>query len=319
MPFDAPRETNCPSKPWIDAMIQSDPVPDKIIIDVGCNKGDDAIEWMERWDPSGSEWSKAKWVNQLQRTLNETGNAPTYCCGPPRTTGYQKAASFAASEGSGGQANLMAQGSPIGVCVEPMETTVDLLLRVQHSLGYDLNNQKHGAFHVVAAALSDKADYNSTIDFPDGTAGIENAGIVDSHNRNVKAVALSTVDNIVADLQLPRVDILTMDTEGHDPVVLLGASAALATVRYLEFEVHRDLGDTAWGSTTLGSVVHKLDALGLDCYWAGNHGSLLSMNRCWGHGFEKGVWGNAACVRRDDKWWDVLEQFARPPESTNNA
>ena len=50
---DAPWGTNCPmSADWVDAMVLSVPSPDKIIMDVGCNKGNDLVAWMERFDPS---------------------------------------------------------------------------------------------------------------------------------------------------------------------------------------------------------------------------------------------------------------------------
>jgi hypothetical protein len=36
-----------------------------------------------------------------------------------------------------------------------------------------------------------------------------------------------------------QIDILSIDTEGNDPLVLLGMGTALRRVRYLEFEYHK--------------------------------------------------------------------------------
>jgi len=77
-----------------------------------------------------------------------------------------------------------------------------------------------------------------------------------------------TVDNLVKQMNLPRVDILKIDTEGWDPAVLLGAFSTLSSVRYLEFEVHRDLKKTPWHSTKLKLVIDKLhDEKEFECYW----------------------------------------------------
>ena len=48
---------------------------------------------------------------------------------------------------------------------------------------------------------------------------------------------LTTVDKVAERLNV-RVDILTIDAEGHDSLVLAGASEILKNVRYIEFEHH---------------------------------------------------------------------------------
>eukprot|EP00931_Biecheleriopsis_adriatica_P113685 TRINITY_DN8884_c0_g1_i1.p1 TRINITY_DN8884_c0_g1~~TRINITY_DN8884_c0_g1_i1.p1 ORF type:complete len:358 (-),score=44.60 TRINITY_DN8884_c0_g1_i1:55-1128(-) len=297
LPFNAPWTTNCPSTPWIDEMVKADPSPDKIIMDVGCNKGDDAIEWMDRWDPSGSFWNKSTWIATLRDHHPRAGP-----CGPP-STGFQKASTLGE--------HVSAQSSPTTVCVEPMKSNVELLRSVQRSLGYDAAGQ-NGVFHVVQAALSDKAGDHERVDFPDLPAGGETGKL----NLMQSPVRLSTVDKVMAELKLPRLDILTIDTEGHDPAVLLGAAAAMRKIRYLEFEVHRDFTSQVWGTTTLKSVVDQLYYAGFDCYWSGNSGDLISINRCWDDSFENAHWSNAACVRQGDVWDTILRKFAAPRTSS---
>ena len=63
-------------------------------------------------------------------------------------------------------------------------------------------------------------------------------------------------------------DIMTVDTEGSDALVLLGAAKTLASGRvgYLEFEYHA-IGP--WARRALSDVIAYLDNLAFDCWWAG--------------------------------------------------
>jgi len=123
-------------------------------------------------------------------------------------------------------------------------------------------------------------------------------------------VALTSVDALVRDNGLGNVDVLSIDTEGADADVLKGAASTLASVRYLEFEVHRDLAHTSWSRTTLHSVVKDLDDKHFDCFWAGKNGKLVSVLKCWREEFEHGMWSNVVCAKRGDVWHAALLRFA---------
>eukprot|EP00927_Polykrikos_kofoidii_P072758 TRINITY_DN68848_c0_g1_i1.p1 TRINITY_DN68848_c0_g1~~TRINITY_DN68848_c0_g1_i1.p1 ORF type:complete len:355 (+),score=33.63 TRINITY_DN68848_c0_g1_i1:74-1138(+) len=295
VPFQAPEMTSCPKAAWLDAMVEADPEPGKVFMDVGCNKGDDAIEMMERWDTTGHFWSKKKWMDLYEKVL---GSKPSYQCGPPSTNFSRVPAS-----------NKTVQRS-VGVCVEPMEANVQMLRNITSILGYTPRG-RHGSFHTVQAALSDHAKPGQTIEFADGGPGMEWFGM-QSVTRTHTSVPLSTVDHVKDDLQLAKVDILRVDTEGADPAVLLGAKSTLKTVRYLEFEVHRNRANSVWEKTPVKAVVASLSQQGFDCYWAGNNGLLLSLNACWEDHFEHGTWANAVCVKRNDVWASTLKAFSRP-------
>jgi len=286
LPFDAPFGTNCPKAVWVDDMVQKDPSPGKIIMDVGCNKGDDAIAWMERW---GSDqelfWSKGRWVEALKHR-----GANNFACGEP-TTNVARAIQ-----------NITL--GPTVVCVEPMAANARLLREVSAQLGYDQSGT-HGSFHLVEAALSDKAVPGQTVEFHDAEAGSETGHI----SSILQTTPLKTVDSLAEELKLPRIDVLTIDTEGWDPSVIYGATSTLQHVRYLEFEVHRDFTSSPWGSTSLKSVVDHLDKLRFICYWAGNDAHLLNIKMCWSDQFERGTWANVVCVKSGDPWEKVLEAF----------
>ncbi|CAE8644053.1 unnamed protein product [Polarella glacialis] len=121
-------------------------------------------------------------------------------------------------------------------------------------------------------------------------------------------VVVRTVDSLVKERALPKVDILIIDTEGADPLVLQGATDALKSVRYLEFEVHRDQVKAAWGQIKLRNVMDGL--ADFDCYWAGNQGSLYPVMECWEDTFENGCWSNIVCARKTDVWSMVLRSHA---------
>jgi len=311
---DAPANgmTMCPQDLWVDSLVESDPSSDKIIIDIGCNKGDDLIAWMERWDPSPQGfWNTSRWKQYYADTLlrpdpnqkNWVLDTETFHC-PDRPFSRPEAVKQMAMQST-------TRRAPIAVCVEPERENIELL-KASSALGY--GSTEHGSFHIVQAALSDHADMNQTIEFPDGFPGQENLGLSSRmYDGHTSSVPLTTVDNLVKQLKLPRVDILTIDTEGWDPAVLLGAMETLSSVRYLEFEVHRDLKGTPWENTTLKSVITSLDEKGLECHWAGTNGVLLSLNKCWKESFEEGFWANVACVKRNDEWATALKPFHHRP------
>lgn len=147
------------------------------------------------------------------------------------------------------------------------------------------------------------------MDFPDGGPGHEqnHIPVVDK----LTPVALQTVDGIVAELRLPLVDVLLIDVEGFDPLVLRGASETLSSVRYLEFEVHRDFEGLPWGNITLKSVIENLYHQGFHCFWATNRGVLVSLNNCWKDSFDSPSvgWSNVACVKKNDPWYQVVQRF----------
>jgi len=306
--------TDCPEDVWVDAMVEADPSPDKIIMDVGCNKGDDSISWLERWDPSPHGfWNTSRWRNYYDEVLIQPlpdQKAGWFQSRLSHCLPFRPVSRPATVRQLALQSKTVGQ-SPIAVCIEPQKENVELLHNASSTFGY--GSTKYGSLKIVQAALTDHADLNETIEFPNGMPGQENLGLSSNMwGRYSSSVKLLTVDNLVKQMNLPRVDILKIDTEGWDPAVLLGASSTLSSVRYLEFEVHRDLKKTPWHSTKLKLVIDKLhDEKEFECYWAGQNGRLLSINRCWRETFEKGFWGNAACVKRTDKWASVLQRFSK--------
>lgn len=294
-----PLNTRCPDAVWIDDMIVADSSPGKVIMSIGCNKANDLVAWLERYDMSAANrWSTKAWVEQIERTWPRGG---FFACQPdfPAVTAYE----FMKDEHVDlpeGQLNE----KTIGVCVEPVPETIQLI-RDTHAT---LRGPEVTSLQIIQAAVAASAREGETVDFDDPVGGTETSGLTDKLVQI--PVTLTTVDAIVRENQLGRVDVLQIDTEGGDADVLKGATETLKSVRYLEFEVHRDLERTSWSRTTLRSVVEDLANMSFDCYWAGENGKLVNVLDCWQDDFECGDWANVVCAKRGDVWSTVLQRFA---------
>ncbi len=92
-------------------------------------------------------------------------------------------------------------------------------------------------------------------------------------------VLVTTADAMASELDLPHIHVLKIDTEGHDPLVIQGASGLLSrqAVDILLFEYH---GKGPWLNTRLKTVVEELDAFGYTCFFEGRP-VLTQITSCW--------------------------------------
>jgi len=282
----------------MDEMVRIDPKGDgKVFVDVGCNTGSDAVMWLERW---GAVPGVAKlWDNGLKKF-----GVPSGACGQNvfhgvaslhRTTSW-----------------TVSQGGPKVVCVEPVPSTVKML----HELTAKVFD-KASPFKVFQAAVSDQVGFVNVTDakLGDEEAGIDKKATRLSGTKHLVSVPLITVDQLLADYGLKTVDVMTIDTEGHDPSVIKGAETALRNgmVRLLIFEIHQDLKETPWATTSLHSVLQTLASWQYVCYWTDNHGPLHRLSGFWTAEMESKFhpvgWGNVACARKTDAWHAILKKY----------
>lgn len=294
--------SNCYKDPWMDEMVRSDPDGNgKVFIDVGCNTGSDAVMFLERWGKAG--------VAKIWDDGLKTYGVPAGACGQNEFRGVGKVSSLSLNKLSDASA-----GGPKVLCVEPMPSTARMLQNLTASFF-----GKSGSFEVVQAAVSDQIT-NQTVLFPNARAGAEDAGIAHSSSQGGELVPVAqvTVDQLMEQRGFKTVDVLTIDTEGHDPSVIKGAETTLkyGKVRLLVFEVHQDLANTAWATTPLIAVLQKLDSWQYDCYLPDNGGKVHRLTGVWNEEMESKYrpmgWSNVACVKKKDPWHAVMEKFNAP-------
>ena len=111
------------------------------------------------------------------------------------------------------------------------------------------------------------------------------------------------------------VDLLTIDTEGHDALVLEGAAETLAArrVKVLEFEYS---GAGMWKNggpkhRTLKATLERLHRLRYECFWAGKDGHVApASGPFWCDAFEFHEWSNLLCAHAP-RVLHVLYELAR--------
>ena len=143
---------------------------------------------------------------------------------------------------------------------------------------------------------------------------------------NVTTVAVPrlALSDFVRSQGIEHIDLLSVDTEGHDALVLEGARPLLEAGRVtaLEFEYHK-LG--YWGAAhpdrrPLRDALSSLDAMSYACFWQGRHGCIAPANGpCWSPKFEFHAWSNLVCAHRDLPTFSVLSSISETCRNTSGA
>jgi len=104
------------------------------------------------------------------------------------------------------------------------------------------------------------------------------------------------------------VDVLMIDTEGHDAMVLRGAKHLIKkqAVRCIIFEYH---SLEPWKSMRLEDTIRELDIHGYECFFQGNERLWPLSGHCWNEAYEFHSWSNVMCVARNDVWMASILPF----------
>lgn len=275
--------SNCPSpQAWVHHLVmESSHVQLPTVVSFGCYAGDDLVAQMRLWShnlsysPSGyRDVARQLFPGTLARTC------------PQRTLETAPLAKHLLTPLDARPAR--------GLCIEPMPQNVHLLVICLQHMGY------LGQAKVIPAALS---SVSGSAAFPDGEMGREDVGlehIPRGHVIKTVEVTVTPLDALVRAEGIERIDHLTIDTEGNDVRVLLGALGTLASakVRYLEFEYHQ-VGH--WKTSSLEDTIDMLDNFNFDCYWSLNGGGLRRLTGCWHASYDERRWSNIACINRRER------------------
>jgi FkbM family methyltransferase len=266
--------TTCPSEAWYWEWQATLSVEEFVYIEVGCNKGTDALMNLRAF--TGSK------IADIKRWQEYTGMGDFAC--PFDNERWE----------------LLIENSKLRarrykhLCIEAAAENAKPVEAATLLLGLD----KLG-LHVQHAAVS-STNVPSTVKFPVILPGQENIGI-GTDNQDFKDfydVQVFTVDGLITTHKIKQVDVLKIDTEGNDPRVLIGAVKTLSMMKpsYVTFENH---GVGHWATFHLEDTIDFLNALDYECFWATNSGKLIKITSCWSHEYAAvKTWSNVACYHR---------------------
>lgn len=191
-------------------------------------------------------------------------------------------------------------------CIEAMPVTARELTATANNLGWEKN------FVVSNVAMGSQ---DGTVYFPnvEDQVGVEGRGAMDcdaSSPKRRKAlrktcaqVPLLTLDTYVKQqdsLRDQRIDYVSIDVEGFDHQVLMGANETLPRIGYVEFEYNWKGPWGKVGTKSMSSTIQFMKDHGFVCYWAGSHGNIWRITDCFLDYYNLQFWSNVGCVNQRD-------------------
>jgi FkbM family methyltransferase len=201
----------------------------------------------------------------------------------------------------------MTKRPTVGYCIEPMKANYELLESSFRTTGYNKG------IRLVKAAVSSttgKAKFPITR-IGDETAGLDTPGQRDpSMTAQFDDVNIITLDDHFnrSTLRDNVIDWLSIDTEGNDARVIIGATNLFINekIRAFEFEYH-NIGH--WQSSSLEDLIDQIDHFGFNCYWEFNNGMLTRITGCWDQSYNQRGHSNIVCAHRKSLLAPILSKL----------
>lgn len=296
--------SNCPREDWFALMAQADAHRPKLFVNIGVNKGYNIAIWMNIFTPA-NHVDTHTWKKLLPCEGDDYK-----CCG----------ACF--------ECKQKTYTPPAGNAVPSQLTILAVDLNDHNLQQINTNFQKlapdmadHGvSIYTLHAAVSDKS---GTVTIPDCIYGDEICSLRNTSygHSKYKQVSMLTVDEIMSAFfhaagrsvhgygdrnYHPLIDILLIDTEGHDPLALAGSKQLFKSkkVRCVIFEYHA-VGH--WESTQLQTVLQDLEAADFECYFQGQGRLWKITDGCWHANYEFHDWSNVMCIQKQDSWLKIVQ------------
>lgn len=305
----------CAGAEWLEQLTLEAPAifsARPVLLNIGANKGYAAPHFLSLWSQHPNATVKAwhREISNVARGRTALGDEP----GRARHHGFlsrQMCGACGACRAKPPRPHAR-NGGYVHLC--EMAVANSRLLR---HLVNATNLQQLITVHNVAAA-----NESGTVYAPKVLVGTEFASVRGwVGNESVDRIKQSTLDDLSVSLQLPEViDVCTIDTEGHDPLVLEGMAALLRgkRVTLLEFEYH---GKGFWSRTnperrSLERTAAMLGDMGYRCYLEAPTSVYLPINQgCWHPRFEARRWSNVLCTHDaraqaviDSKAWSAYRR-----------
>ena len=286
----------CPSGRWQDVLTpllapanSSEPL---VFVDVGANKGYNVAAFLQRYHrPDAdlmSRWAQAirPFVSvELPPGVASRVHGPHYAllCGNCWTC-------FAAAPPRPAR-------MPVDVRVHALEIVAKNANLIRTALA--ALHVPPSVAHVHHMAVS---NVSGSVTLSDSEMGLETSGIAAGGAKGGVRVRATTLDDFANRLAWPPgsarvISQLTIDAEGHDPIVLDGARLLLAErrIRIVEFEYNR-MG--AWMEAhALERTIERLHRWRYECFFQGNFGQLARASGAnWCAAYEFRGWSNLVCA-----------------------
>ncbi len=283
-------EVGCPG-PWLEELSNAHPRPSApVMINVGANKGYSAQEFLAAWSAperaaalTGKAWGSA--IREYAKHVHSKTLRDRYCgnCGdcrrlPPTPQGAVGAHAHLLELVGVNRALLRSLVRVFG-----LESSVSVHDFAASNLTQNISFEKSGIFPGGERTIATKA-----APLPIGGKAME----------SVRAVAL---DDFFEARGLSQVYLVSIDTEGHDALVLEGMRRAIRrrAVSLIEFEVN-NLGYWHRGARAdyrkVRDVAQMLGSSGYHCFWQ-THSALVPLTgECWRDKYEMRRWSNVLCA-----------------------
>ena len=302
------RDSSCPSQGWLDTIL---PVLRRenetfTFVNVGCNKGFAVASMAHRFGKplNSSEWFLALIDYERKRS----GRAPRgshlgemcgSCCAclevpsmvmPP--VGHEKAP----------------------LAVHAIEFAPANARWLKHAFAaFQLPAKLH---HAGASNTSGMV----MVSAKEGPLGYE-AEVLDEdkairpNETNTVPLPLIALDDLAVTQSLSHMEFVSIDTEGHDSLVLEGMRGLLREKRVGLFEFEYSAAGK-WDpkepdSRRLRDTLSWVQSVGYDCYWESFTGCLaFASPPCWNDAYGSGSWSNLVCTQRHSRAGAALAAYA---------
>ena len=268
--------SKCPSEPWYWEWQSDIRAENFVYVEIGCNKATDAVMNLRAYSAN----------DKVDLHLFEgLTNFTLFSC-RPETSRWNDIVT---------QIKQPRAKKYTHFCIEAAKENVDPVKRAAESLGLDRLGLR---VHQIAISSSSKPP---TAKFPkvrpgDEAFGLDTGGL--GLTDEFYEVNVCSLDEFVLRHDIRQMDVLKIDTEGNDPLVILGAIKSLTFLRpaYLQFENH-EVG--RWATFNLKDIIDLLDGLSYECFWATEANDLIRITSCWADSYAKyKQWSNIACYDR---------------------
>ena len=270
--------STCPDSRWHTRVAPLLASPSMVMLNIGANKGFNLLEFAQRYSALDANLTHPTWYSKLI----ENG-CQMQCCGVCRLCKARRIPQQAS-------ATLKLHA------FELQPANAKLLRRMMAATGLPVT------VHSTAVSNFTGTVYTaSTV-----VAGSESHGLVHNKRKNDVEQPVTTVDAFMQTNRIEHVHLVSIDTEGEDPLVIKGMAQGLAakSIDVIEFEYNRRWKTVMQNPRPVGPFIEWMRQHGYYCFWQGNSGALAQMSApCYleetrnRFGFAR---SNAVCSHRGD-------------------